>query len=391
MMALPLGSRVFLLYDVPLPELYHERYVMAACSCGRGWHVIMTPDHDVYAEQISLENPDISAFRLGVGEQLPAGLNDLNTYRIHRMPDERLMEQLKRDAFHAAAAMTVPPGAPAGMVAPMMAGPAVAAAALPVAGSDEDVWVRIETQGDKLRGEVVSLTGGEILHGNVGLKADGGSFYAIRQMKRSEIHDYAGKEASADARLLGISFQGLNRSERQWRDVSRDIHQEEFSDWVIPGPRTASWCVQFINRRNGGPIDHHRWWSSAHNLKGDSWGLAEHDNLAKILDRLGRYDGLDVSNLAGAELICRRMQLIEYVYSERGPGGGKGLSKGEKKKDDPGNLAYEATIFGGAHKEFGDCRVAPSLLEYVAKEVEGEAAVMKSVRKAREERAAASK
>ena len=51
-MALPLGSRVFLLYDVPLPELYHERYVMAACSCGRGWHVIMTPDHDVYAEQI---------------------------------------------------------------------------------------------------------------------------------------------------------------------------------------------------------------------------------------------------------------------------------------------------------------------------------------------------
>ena len=119
--------------------------------------------------------------------------------------------------------------------------------------------------------------------------------------------------------------------------------------------------------------------------------MAEHDNLAKILDGLGRYDGLDVSNLAGAELICRRMQLIEYVYSERGPGGGKGASKGEKKKDDPGNLVYEATIFGGAHKEFGDCMVAPSLLEYVAKEVEGEAAVMKSVRKAREERAAASK
>ena len=35
--------------------------------------------------------------------------------------------------------------------------------------------------------------------------------------------------------------------------------------------------------------------------------------------------------------------------------------------------------------------VAPNLLEYVAKEVEGEASVMKQVRKAREERAAASK
>eukprot|EP00434_Breviolum_minutum_P038805 symbB.v1.2.034434.t1/scaffold4444.1/size39528/1 len=39
---------------------------------------------------------------LGVGDQLPAGLSDLNVYRIRRMPDERLMDQLKRDALHAA-------------------------------------------------------------------------------------------------------------------------------------------------------------------------------------------------------------------------------------------------------------------------------------------------
>ena len=52
---------------------------------------------------------------------------------------------------------------------------------------------------------------------------------------------------------------------------------------------------------------------------------------------------------------------------------------------------YEANIFSGGHKEFGDCMVAPSLLDYVAKEVEGEAAVLKQVRKAREERAAANK
>ena len=35
--------------------------------------------------------------------------------------------------------------------------------------------------------------------------------------------------------------------------------------------------------------------------------------------------------------------------------------------------------------------VSPALLEYVAKEVESEAAVLKQVRKAREERAAANK
>lgn len=90
-------------------------------------------------------------------------------------------------------------------------------------------------------------------------------------------------------------------------------------------------------------------------------------------------------------MMFRRVQLIEYIYSDRGPG--KGASKGDKKKDDDKNPMqnYESTIFAGAHKEFGDVMVAPSLLEYVAKEVESEAAVMKQVRKAREERAAASK
>ena len=112
----------------------------------------------------------------------------------------------------------------------------------------------------------------------------------------------------------------------------------------------------------------------------------------KIVDKLGWYDGLDLSNLAGAELAFRRLQLIEFVYSERGPGGGKGSSKTDKTGDAMASMQqYEATIFLGSHKEFGDCMVAPNLLDYVAEEVEGQAAVLKQVRKAREERAALNK
>ena len=139
-------------------------------------------------------------------------------------------------------------------------------------------------------------------------------------------------------------------------------------------------------------MDHHRWWVQNHSLKSDAWGVSEHDTLMKIVDKLGRYDGLDLSNLAGAELAFRRLQLIEFVYSERGPGGGKGSSKTDKKGDAMTSMQhYEATIFSGGHKEFGDCMVAPNLLDYVAKEVEGEAAVLKQVRKAREERASLNK
>ena len=51
----------------------------------------------------------------------------------------------------------------------------------------------------------------------------------------------------------------------------------------------------------------------------------------KILDKLGRYDGLDLSNLAGVEMAFRRAQLIEYFYSERGPGEGKAVAKARRR------------------------------------------------------------
>ena len=388
-MALTEGTRVFLCYDLPAPEpeLYHERYILSACACGQGFHIILTPDFETYAEQISLENQDITSFRIGVGGQLPAGLHAGNTYRFRALPDPDLLGQLRRDAAQAAAAMQVAPGGVAGMAAPVALPIPAAAPAAP-----DEIWVRLESTAHHARGDEVRLDGTEILHGDVGLKADGGVHYAIRKMKRGDVDKYKGSEAAADARLMGVSFQGVNRAERQWRDVSRELRQEPFEDWAIPGPRTSEWCVRFLNRRNGGPMDHHRWWLQNHSLKNDAWGVSEHDTLMKIIDKLGRYDGLDLSNLAGAELAFRRLQLIEFVYSERGPGGGKGSSKTDKKGDAMTSMQqYEATIFSGGHKEFGVCMVAPTLLDYVAKEVEGEAAVLKQVRKAREERASLNK
>lgn len=389
-MALAEGTRVFLRYDLPGPELYHERYILCSCACGRGWHIILTPDNDVYPELISLDNDDLASYRVGTGLQLPVGLNDGNTYRIRALPDEATMNQLRRDAAHAAAALALPPGAGA-IAAPVGAAPALA---VPVVGAaaDSEVWVRVESEEGHARGERVMLDGSEIIHGNIGLKSGGSSFFAIRRMPESQVDKYKGAEAASDARLMSVGFQGLQREERQWRDVSKEINEEKFDDWGLPGPRTSSWCIRFLNRRNGGPSDHHRWWVSNLGLKPDGWGVAEHDTLMKVVDRLGRFDGLDISNLMGAEVAFRRLQLIEYVYSDRGPGGGKGYPKGgDKSTKDVGLPSYEAAIFSGSHKEFSDTMVAPSLLEHVSKEVEVEASVMKQMRKAREERAAANK
>ena len=161
-----------------------------------------------------------------------------------------------------------------GVAAPVMA-PAVQAAAI----APDDIWVRIETDGNHPRGEEVQLDGSEVLHGEVGLKSDGSKHFAIRKMMKGDVDKYKGSEASADARLMGVTFQGLNRAERQWRDVSKEVRQETFDDWSVPGPRTSEWCVRFLNQRNGGPTDHHRWWVQNYALKNDAWGVTEHDTL----------------------------------------------------------------------------------------------------------------
>ena len=53
-MALP-GQYVLIRYDVPGPELWHERLITGTDANNAGWCAMLTPDQDHYAEEISLE------------------------------------------------------------------------------------------------------------------------------------------------------------------------------------------------------------------------------------------------------------------------------------------------------------------------------------------------
>lgn len=254
----------------------------------------MTPDRDIYPEQISLENDDISGFRLAVPGGLPVGLDNTNTYCIRQLPQGEEMAQYQRDARHAGLALLYPPGAAVAAAAPLVNAPVAAAAGM---GDGVNAkWLLVESGEGRQRGEEVALDGSEIIHGDIGLKQSQGKWVAIRRVDAAKISEFAGKEASSDARLLALSFQETGREERLWRDVARDSKEEAFADWSIPEPRTTSWCVRYINRRNGGPSDHNRWWVSNNGLQPDSWGVQEHETLMKIVDKLGRFDGLDVTD-----------------------------------------------------------------------------------------------
>jgi hypothetical protein len=187
---------------------------------------------------------------------------------------------------------------------------------------------------------------------------------------------------AGDARILDLSLTGEGRVRRPWRDVVDLLTVVPIGDWPIPGPRTTEWCAKFLNRRSGGPTDWHRFWQSLYKLSKDDWGVAVHELSMRMFERFGVYDGLDVCNIAAIEELMRQAQLVEYVYLQEGePTSGKGKSKGKHI-----GLYDESAIFAGTHRECGDAMVAPELLDYVSKEVERDASILKQVRKAREER-----
>ena len=90
----------------------------------------------------------------------------------------------------------------------------------------------------------------------------------------------------------------------------------------------------------------------------------------------------------------RQLQSIEYAYVQDRPlrkSGGDTKGEGKKKRqqkstDVRAGLLHEAAVVAGAHQDAGDLMCSPDLLEYVGKEIEKDASVMKQVRKAREER-----
>ena len=129
---LGVGSVVAVEYDIAGPALYHERYILAV-SRHVGWFIVLTPDFDVYPEQLSPSNDDVRDFRwlLGLGGNggLPGGT------AFHRFDGDPLVHAdyaaWARDARFQAATFSVDdaPLLAAATVAPLpapLAPPAVA-------------------------------------------------------------------------------------------------------------------------------------------------------------------------------------------------------------------------------------------------------------------------
>ena len=131
MSALQPGDIVFLDYG-GRPRTIHSRLVLAEVDRLNHEFVILTPDHDVYTEQLHGSNPDLVSYNAaGPGGAVPAGLPARSVYSFAPMSAQELArfmtagrneaaaERARRGA--AAPAAPVAPAAPAAPGAPAAA------------------------------------------------------------------------------------------------------------------------------------------------------------------------------------------------------------------------------------------------------------------------------
>ncbi|CAK0890061.1 unnamed protein product, partial [Prorocentrum cordatum] len=400
-------------------DLWHERvlcWALPVDKSGAVHWVVATPDGDMYVETIEGGSPDDSPvewIRPATDGRLPVGFQDA-VYSFQRGEiDGALLEKcvkkgatiaLKDAREHGESPVTMTvaraPGGRrvpieevvgAGFVQPALrdgapdgadaGGAVVAGTATPGTG----VW-RVVEEGNSLGydvgREVKPVT---VYIGCKGVYSPDGKDSVFVEFSDEDEGDFVKrvaprpppKESSAqDARTLAIKFNPQGRM-RDWRDVVDSCQQEEFEDFPVSGPRSMSWCLHFLRRRHT-PLDHHLMFRSTCSLKPEQWGVAEHATLLRIIELAGQYDQLDVTNLACMEAAARRVQTIEWAYHDK------------IRETDAGSTSRlsieEATAFSGLSRAGDLMMVAPALLEHVKLQVEKDAAIMKNIRKAKEER-----
>ena len=109
-------------------------------------------------------------------------------------------------------------------------------------------------------------------------------------------------------------------------------------------------------------------------LQGSDNGELEHD--ARLSELALEYDQLNIGELASIELLCRRLQMIQYRWRERIIGA---VSNG--------TVEDESHFFLGVDPTCGNLCICPALNAWLGDELHKESQSNKEQRKAREERA----
>ena len=343
------GSRILVFYEADV--VWHTRYLLALVD--RSSWVILTPDGDIYIEDVSDANQDWSAWRVWPrGGGIPFGVDHNMIHKFNPEPNATTLQVLIAEGNQHAQQERVRLGLAAPGGGQVAAAPAAAAA--PNAGGGGPAG--------QPPAPVANLAGG-----------GGGNAQLAVALQAPALEGGGACSPGEDVRTLGISRDVDGNRFKEFRDAVQEAKPCEFSDWPIAGPRTTKYVISQMLDHGGSPLGHHQAWRVACKLQPSDGPAQEHEAWSRVLQAMMTYDQLDVSNLASAELVVRALQKIEERHKHK-----------LVSADDGGEAALFMGSSGGSR---AGCIISPKLTEWVGSELQKEALVAKERRKAREERA----
>jgi hypothetical protein len=203
-----------------------------------------------------------------------------------------------------------------------------------------------------------------------------GALAAALQIGKGPVPDTAGNEESGadskhDVRVLPVLYDRQGMRFREFRDGAQLCEAHPWSDWPVPGPRTAGWVINWIVNRAGTPLGWHAQWKAAGRLQDNEPNVIAHESACRVLECGLCYDQFDICSSASFELIARQLQICEDRLAHR--------------FEDSAETRQDYLLMSGAAHRSQLC-ICPELTAWIATETQKETAVLKERRKAREER-----
>ncbi|CAE8653829.1 unnamed protein product [Polarella glacialis] len=367
-MALNPDDECLIAFNVGGPVLYHKRIIGGHIENTE--YMVISPDLDVYGEDLVV-GVDVASVRfLAPGGGLPVGILAADVYDFDPLtPAER--QRLLRDAavltqqergrrglpvaggaapggggvgppgFPPPAPPGLPPG---GIVAQALAarvgvnaapGPPghAAGAGAGVAGGGligaalgalpaPRVWIFSESRGHVVLGDEVNITGytHQVL-GDRGVIEYRGTHVSIRSIIKATVNpDHKGiADNQVDERVCPLHLDSGGRRNYDFRDQVISMTPPRYTDWPIIGPTTVVWLLTYMYKNGGCPNTFHQRWMTDVRLDYSTNGTSEHLLLCRVFEILLSYDGVNLSRCAGAELISRKIQMIHERWKHKLP------------------------------------------------------------------------
>ena len=379
------GKYVLLEYDVGGPRLWHERFVLEWVRDEE--YIVVTPTRDVFMEQLSILNTDLRSIRVrsrrGV---VPAGINAGEIFGLPvwgpadmaaiQAEGLRVAQVERAQGGGAAAAVAAPP-----VVAQATPGadPAVAGHA-----SGQLKWLAGEADAGFEYGQEVVGVGAALVRGAkaIHVTPSNQSVFVVC-VDGADLQAFMNAPSRCDCRILEVVKNSMGAPESPLKEAVGRCKEVPVS-WVLAGPRTANWCLQYLMVEGLGFEGHHERFRQVCKIDASAWGVQEHFQVSMALRHALMVDQLDLVNLLSGEVQLRRLQTIEFSYAEK--------ARELESRAVGGRLSMEEqTSFGGVTRQFATLMISPQLLEHVKNETEREANLAKNLRKAREEREATRK